>query len=427
MKDIKIGLLGLGTVGSGVYLLLKERNRSIQRQIGVNAVIKRVLVKNILRNRPRGIDMNIITDNPQLVLDDDEIDVIVEVMGGEVPAFSYVKKAIKNGKHLVLANKELMAKHGKEIFDLAAKKKVDVFFEGSVAGGIPIIRALKESLSSDEITGINGIINGTTNYILSRMSHRGLNFADALKEAQHKGYAEADPSYDVNGIDAAFKLAILSSIAFNTRVTFENIHHEGIKTIEKKDIEYAKDLGYTVKLLAVARKKDGELETFVSPALLPLEHPLSSVNDVFNAILVEGKWCGNLMFYGHGAGKKPTSASVVADIIKVLRDIKTDSTGSILCTCYEKTRVKKISEVNSRFYLRIRVLDEPGVLASIAGIFAREKISFASVLQKERGEKIVDVVFITYEAPEKNVSKALHALKKLSCVHKIANAIRIEA
>ncbi|MBM3464038.1 MAG: homoserine dehydrogenase [Armatimonadetes bacterium] len=424
-RDVAIGLLGLGTVGMGVYRLLQERQERITAAVGVRPVVKKILVRD--RSRARlGIDDGLLANSFEEIANDRDIQLVVEVVGGRDPAFRYAKETLSGGKHLVMANKELLATRGEELLRIARRRNVDLLFEAAVAGGIPIIRAMHESLSGDKVQRIQGIINGTTNYIITRMTDEGQAYARALKDAQLHGYAEADPTNDVDGIDAAYKLAILAGIAYRTNVRMKDVHHEGIRNLHPEDIEYSRELGYVVKLLAEASDRDGALELSVAPSLIPLKHPLAAVKDAFNAVLVRAEWAGELMFYGAGAGQRPTASAVVADIVKVLHHIQTGSVGTLPTPPSEQRAVRRLDEREARFYLRLRVADEPGVLAAVALILARENISVQCVIQKGRhADDVVDVVFLTHEALERNMRRALQKFRLLPAVREVAAMLRV--
>ncbi|MDO8885526.1 homoserine dehydrogenase [Candidatus Oleimmundimicrobium sp.] len=426
MKDlINIGLIGLGTVGSGVYKILATHREDFKRKVGADLVVKAIAEKSSEKADAVGANREIITD-AKTIIEDPDIDIVVEVIGGIEPAKSFILEAIKKGKHVVTANKELLASHGEEILKMADKNKVDVFFEASVGGGIPIIHLLKECLASNKILKVMGIVNGTTNYILTMMSEEGCSFEKALKEAQQKGYAERDPSADIEGRDAAAKIAILASIAFNSRVKFSDVSVEGISKITAKDILHAKEMNYVVKLLAVAKEVDEELEVRVHPAMIPVKHPLASVNGVYNAIFVEGDSVGEVMFFGQGAGSLPAASAVVGDIIEVARNIQYGSSGKIGCTCFRNLNLRPIDEINSKYYLLMNAADKPGVLAKIAKVFGDNNVSLASVIQKGSQGSTADLILVTHLLKEKNFRMALNQIRKLSEVNEICNVIRVE-
>ncbi|MBO8137210.1 MAG: homoserine dehydrogenase [Desulfotomaculum sp.] len=423
---VKIGLLGLGTVGRGVYRILTENAQNIMQRSGLKIDIKKILVRDLTKKRGINVDEEILTTDINDIVDDPEINVVVEVLGGIEPALNYVLNSLNKGKSVVTANKDMVAVHGKELFAAAEANNCDLFFEASVAGGIPIIRTLKQSLAANNIEQVFGIINGTTNYMLTKMTREGCDFDEVLKEAQEKGYAEADPTSDIEGYDAARKIAILASIAFNTRVTLDDVYVEGITSISAEDIAYAKELGYIIKLLGIAKLTEEGIEVRVHPTLIPQEHPLSSVNDAFNAVFVRGDAVGDTMFYGQGAGELPTASAVVADIMDAARDIAKNVPGIIGCTCYDNKPIKPMSETKSRFYVRLLVLDKPGVLASIALVFGNKDVSLASVIQKDEEGSTAELVLITHETKEENLQDALLDIRQLSCVKNVANVIRVE-
>ena len=425
-KTINIALLGLGTVGQGIVNVLKENNHEISQKVGFPINIKTVLVRNIEKAKAFDDNLNLTTDFSDII-NDAEINIVVEVMGGENPARQYMLQALQAKKHVITANKDVVALHGREMFEAAAAHKVDFMFEASVGGGIPIIRPLKQCLTANKITEVMGIVNGTTNYMLTKMSNEGMDYTQVLKEAQEKGYAESDPTADVGGLDAARKLAILSSIAFNTKVSLNDVYVEGITKITPDDIKYAKELGYVVKLLAIAKDNvDNGIEVRVHPAFISNKHPLSAVNDVFNAIYINGNAVGEAMFYGRGAGSLPTASAVVADVIDVARNIVHDMSGRILCTCFEDKKIASIDESISSYYIRLLVKDEPGVLALIAGAFGDQKVSLGSVIQKQKLNNQAELVLLTGAISDVNIQKALTNIKSLNVVTEVYNVIRVE-
>ena len=427
MKEaIKIGLLGSGTVGSGVVRVLKENMEEITARVGTHLVLAKVLVRDKKKPRPYldGIEL---TDRVEDILEDEEISVVVEVMGGLHPAKEYMLRAMESGKSVVTANKDVVAQFGQELFDMAEKHDVDFRFEASVGGGIPIIMPLKQCLTANRISEVLGIVNGTTNYMLTKMSEEGMSYDDVLKEAQEKGYAEANPSADVDGLDAARKAAILSSIAFNMRISLADVSVEGITKITPEDISYAKNLGYVVKLLAIGKETDDGINVRVHPVFLPKEHPLASVNGVYNAIFVRGNAIGEAMFYGPGAGSLPTASAVVADIIDVSRDIVTHSFGRLNCTCYREKVLCPIEKTQSSYYVRLLVEDKPGVLGAIATAFGNADVSLQSVIQTQRnGNEQAEIVAITHCVSHANILAALGVLKALPVVSEVRNLIRVE-
>lgn len=426
MKKVKIALLGIGTVGGGVWEILKTNKSEIIKNCGYDIEVEKILVRDASKKRDSSIPQEKFTSNFDDILHNEEIEIVVEVMGGIEPAKDYILEAIGEGKHIVTANKALLAQHGVEISQAASAKGVKLYYEASVAGGIPIIHPLKESLGGNKIKKIMGILNGTTNYILTKMTHEKVDFATVLKEAQEMGYAEADPTADIEGFDAAHKLTILSTLAFGTPVKFQDIYREGITKITPMDIEYAKELGYVVKLLAIGKEEEGVIELRVHPTFIAEDHPLASVNDSFNAVFVKGNAVGDLMFYGRGAGDLPTGSAVVGDIMTIIKgrnnqEVAKDGFG------YEVSkRVKPMGEIEGEYYLRLIVEDNPGVLGKIANLFGRNNVSLSSVIQKGEGESSVSLVFITHEAKEADIQATLQEIHSIKEVVEVANLIRVE-
>lgn len=428
MKNpIKFGLLGSGTVGTGVIRVLQENAREIEERIGAPLELKKVLVRDLGKKRPQ-LEGIAVTDNIEEIIGDEEISIIVEVMGGIHPAREYMLRAMESGKSVVTANKDVVAQFGKDMFEMAEKQDVDFLFEASVGGGIPIITPLKQCLTANKLTEVMGIVNGTTNYMLTKMAECGADYESVLKEAQEKGYAEANPSADVDGLDAARKAAILASLAFNTRIQLEDVSVEGITKITPMDIEYANELGYVVKLLAVG-KDAGEkgVDVRVHPVFLPKEHPLASVRGVFNAIFVRGNAIGEAMFYGPGAGSLPTASAVVSDVIDAARDIVNGTFGRIRCTCFEKKKLCSLDDTESSYYVRLLVDDKPGVLGTIATVFGNEGVSLKSVVQtKESIADHAEIVAITHMVEHRKMLCAVKVLEGLPVVDEIRSMIRVE-
>ena len=425
-KAIKIGLLGLGTVGRGVYRILSGNAESIRRKTGARLEVARILVRDRQKDRGLPVDPAVLTTDFREIVEDPEIEIVVEVMGGINPALEYSLAALKNGKSLVTANKDMVALHGRELFEAAAAGRADLLFEGSVGGGIPVIRPLKHCLAANRITRLMGIINGTTNYILSKMTAEGTSFEQALAEARAKGYAEADPSADIEGLDAARKLAILASIAFNSRVSLADVYVEGIGRITARDIAYAGELNYVIKLLGIARETEDGIQARVHPTLIPRFHPLASVNGVFNAIYIQGDAVGNTMFYGRGAGELPTGSAVVADVMEAAKNRLHGVTGLEGCTCFEQKPVLPIGRIESKYYLRLLVTDRPGVLAAIAYAFGDKNVSLASVIQKHTDGSRAEIVMVTHRVNEQNMRDALAIVEKLSAVEEVCVVLRVE-
>jgi homoserine dehydrogenase len=427
-QPIYVGILGFGKIGSGTYQTILDNQESIDRKIGRPVQIKRLV--DVDWTAPRPIDTEIPAEMKSTsaddVLEDPEISIVVETIGGTEPAREFVRKALESGKNVVTSNKELIARHGKELFEAAEQRNLDLMFEGSVGGGIPILRPLKQCLAANRICRIMGIVNGTTNFILTRMTEEGAEFGEALAEAQQLGYAEADPASDVEGFDATFKLAILASIAFEARVRVEEIFREGIAGLAARDMEYAGQLGYTVKLLAIASQIDGKLELRVHPTLLPERHPLAAVKGPFNAIFVRGSSVGDVMFYGQGAGAMPTGSAVAGDVVDVARNIRRRSTGRVSCTCFEDKPALPIEELETSYYLRLQVADRPGVLAAIATILGEEGVSLASVLQMDAAGERAEIVWLTHKTQERHMQRSLARIGRLAEVDEVSSVIRAE-
>jgi len=422
-ETINIGILGLGTVGQGVLKILRENKEFIEQGIFPYKInIKKIADKNKKIAFNNKNYYKILTDSAEEVVADPEIDIIVETIGGFEPAKSLIMQALGSGKHVVTANKEVIAGAGYEILDLARENKVYFLFEASVASAIPIIGALSHSLTSYKLTEIIGILNGTTNYILTKMSEEGKDYKEALNEAQEKGYAEADPSKDIDGFDAFNKIFILSAIAFRVKIYPDNIYYEGIRNISKLDIEYARELGYTVKLLALARNTGTDLDIRVHPALIPKKHTLANIGGAYNGILVRGGDFGDLTFSGLGAGALPAGSMIVSDVVEIIKNYDNYNNRY---NYFEKKKIRDFSQTHSSYYLRIRVKDRPGVLAEIAGVFARKKVSFLSVIQKGEAGEVADIVFLTHQAKEGNIQEALKEVACLECVEKICSSIRV--
>jgi len=422
-REINIGILGLGTVGHGVLKVLQENKEFIEQKIYPNKIVLKKLVdKDKNKVLPDKTFYEIFTDSAEEVINDPGIDIIVEAIGGFEPARSLIVQALKSGKHVVTANKEVIAKSGYEILSLAQKNKVHFLFESSVASGIPIIGVLSRSLTSYKPKEIIGILNGTTNYILTQMSEEGKDYKEALKEAQEKGYAEADPSQDIDGFDTFNKIFILSAVAFRAKIDPKDIYYEGIRNISKIDIEYAQELGYKIKLLALAKDTGEELDIRVHPTLIPKRRTLANIGGAYNGILVRGDGFGDLIFSGPGAGALPAGSMIISDIVEIIKNFDSYKNNY---NYFEVKSVKDFKETYSPFYLRIRVKDRPGVLAEIAGSFAQNKVSFASVIQKGEAGEIVDIVFLTHRAKEGSVQKSLKEVANLECVERICNAIRV--
>ena len=423
MEKIKIGLLGLGTVGMGVYKLIGMRSDVMEKTVGAQLEVKRILVHNMSKKRA-GVDPALLTDDWREIVQDDEISIVVEVMGGMEPAKTVIKEALKAGKNVVSANKDLIAEEGRELLDTAQEMGKDLLFEAAVAGGIPIIRPLKQCLAGNDIDTVMGIVNGTTNYILTKMFEEAMDFGDALKKAQELGYAEADPTADVEGLDAARKVAIMASIAFHSRVVFSDVYTQGITKVTARDIAYAKEFDSVIKLLGVAKNTEDGIEVGVYPMMINKDHPLASVRDAFNAVFIHGDAVDDAMFYGRGAGEMPTASAVVGDVIDVARDLQYNCTGRISCTCYKELLVKAWGEVKNAFFIRMQVKNQPGVLAAIARVFGEHKVSIARVVQEHTQPETAELVIVTEKVKEKYMESALEELKSLDRIYEISSVIR---
>jgi homoserine dehydrogenase len=424
MKKVRIALLGLGNVGKGVWNILQKNGEEIAQRSGYDIEVAKILVRDVNKERGVNVPKEILTNDFDEIIKDDSIEIVVEVMGGIEPAMEYILKSVRRKKNVVTANKMLIATHGKEIFAEVEKQGVSINFEASVAGGIPVINGINENLAANKIEEIKGIINGTTNYILTKMTLEGMDFGDALKEAQEKGYAEADPTSDVEGFDAAYKLAILAALAFETEVDINDVYKEGITKISALDIQFAKEMGYVVKLLAIAKEVDGKLELRVHPTMIPAIHPLANVNDAFNAVFIKGNAVGELMLYGRGAGELPTGSAVVGDIISVLRSERDGS--NISLSHYTDKKVAPMDAVEAEYYIRMTLKDMPGVLGRIATKLGENKVSIFSFIQKPVKGEFATVVFVTHKNLEGNVKKALKEILEMDGINKVENVIRIE-
>ena len=423
-KEIKAALLGAGTVGGGVYKLVERRAAEMPDKVGAELKITKVLVKNLQKKR-EGIPSEVLTDDWEGIIHDPEISIVIELMGGVEPARTYILQALEAGKNVVTANKDLLAEHGQELMEAAERNHRDLCFEAAVGGGIPIIRPLKECLAGNEITEVMGIVNGTTNYILTKMTQEGWDFDDALKEAQRLGFAEADPTADVEGLDAGRKMAILASIAFHSRVTFKDVDVKGITKITAKDIQYAKEFGYTLKLLGVARNEEGKMEVGVSPMMIPSTHPLANVNDSFNAVFVHGDAVDDAMFQGRGAGEFPTASAVVGDLISVAQDMQYDCCGRIGCSCYKNLAMKPAGEARHKYFLRLIVEDRTGILAGVAGVLGNNGVSINQVIQKPAVNGVAELVVITDKVETRHLNDALMIFGEMSMIREVASVIRV--
>jgi len=427
LEEVNIGIVGYGIVGSGAYHILTDNADEIAARAGCRICVKRIADLDWTRPRDCPVAPEIRSTDGWEVINDPEIAVVVETVGGTGVAREFVMGAIQAGKSVVTSNKDLIANHGGEILDAAAAASVDVSFEGAVCGTIPIIRSLVEGLESNRYTRVMGILNGTTNFILTRMTEEGVGFQDALADAQARGFAEQDPSSDVDGLDAANKIAILSSIAFRRRVPVEAIHREGIRDITPTDIHYARELGCVIKLLALARTdSENKLEVRVHPTFLPAKHPLAAVSGEFNAVFVEGHASGEVMLYGRGAGSMPTGAAVVADVITSARNVRLGCMGRTPCVCTGMASVKPIDVCETSHYIRMRVADQPGVLGQCANVFGDEGVSIKSVLQVDTVGSDAEIVWLTHAGLEGKVAQALRRIRAFDVTENVAPPIRVE-
>jgi homoserine dehydrogenase len=423
-EPVRVGMLGCGVVGTGVARLLVDHAARVADRAGAAIHLQRVAVRDVTRKRDPAVDPTRLTGRAAEVVSDPEVDVVVEVMGGIEPARSLIVEAMRLGKPVVTANKELLATHGDELFDAADAAGVDLKFEAAVAGAIPIVHPLKESLAGDRLRRVLGIVNGTTNYILWRMASTGASYAEALAEATELGYAEPDPSADVEGFDAAAKCAILASLAFNTRVVAGDVYREGITDVTAADIAAAARMGYTVKLLAIAEEAGEEVSVRVHPAMVPDSHPLAGVTEAYNAVFVEGDAIGQLMFYGRGAGGLPTGSAVLGDLVDVVRNRAQGARG-VGCTCLYERPVRGMEDVDTQYYLALDVADRPGVLAQVATVFGEHGVSIRSVLQRGKGDQ-AQLVLVTHLAREGAMRATLARLADLEAVSNLASVMRVE-
>ncbi|WP_144555903.1 homoserine dehydrogenase [Bacillus sp. X1(2014)] len=426
MKAITIGLLGLGTVGCGVVKIIKKNQDKLIHQVGCPVVIKKVLVKDLHKNRPVEVDTKLLTSNADEILYDEEIDVVIEVMGGLQDTKDYLITALRQGKHVVTANKDLMALHGSELLTVASEHGCDLFYEASVAGGIPILRGLVDGLASDRIKQLMGIVNGTTNYILTKMSEEGRTYDEVLKEAQELGFAEADPTSDVEGLDAARKMTILATLGFSMHIDLEDVQVSGISKVTDEDLRYGKQLGYTMKLIGYAHREGEKVEVSVAPTFLSNNHPLASVQNEYNAVYVYGESVGETMFYGPGAGSLPTATAIVSDLVAVIKNLRLGVNGRSAVTPQYPKQLKDNDEKYSKYFLRIHVQDEVGVFADITTIFAKYGVSFEKILQLPvKKNETSEIVLVTHRASLSNYDKILLELNDLHAVKEIKSAYRV--
>jgi homoserine dehydrogenase len=431
-KEISVGIVGFGTVGSGTARILLENSGIIKNRTGVEVKLRKIADLDITRDRGIKIPDGVLTANASAVLDDPQIDIVVELMGGIHPAKEFMLRAIKNGKHVVSANKALLATEGNDIFAAAREKNVEVGFEAAVAGGIPIIKVLREGLVANRMLAIYGIINGTSNFILTKMTDEKMEFSAALSEAQRLGYAEADPTFDIEGIDTAHKLTIISSLAYGIPLSYNDVYKEGITRITARDIDFAAEFGYKIKLLAIAKSDNGEIEMRVHPTMVPNDYLISKIDGVFNAVYVEGDAVGSTLYYGRGAGDMPTGSAVVADIVDIGKNVVSGGSARLSGICpvglqCDVKKIRKMEEIESMYYFRFAALDQPGVLSKISGILGNYNISIASVIQKGRSEVgSVPLVVLTHMASERDVMKAVAEIDDMPYVSDKTLFIRVE-
>ncbi|WP_394234500.1 homoserine dehydrogenase [Niallia oryzisoli] len=427
MNVISIGLLGLGTVGSGVVKIIEDHQDKLMHQVGCPIKVKKILVKSLDKDRPIEIEPSVLTTDVNDILLDPEIDVVIEVMGGVDKTKGYLLQALNNKKHVVTANKDLMALHGAELLQTASENECDLFFEASVAGGIPILRSIVDGLSSDKITKIMGIVNGTTNFILTKMSKNGAAYEEVLKEAQELGFAEADPTSDVEGLDAARKMAILATLGFSMEIDLDDVSVQGITSITEEDIQYGKQLGYTMKLIGMAKQDGDKVEVSVQPTLLSDSHPLAAVQNEYNAVYVCGEAVGETMFYGPGAGSLPTATSIVSDLVVVMKNMRDGVNGKSIVSPQYPKKLKADNEIFSKYFLRLHVSDETGVFAEITSIFAEHNISFEKILQLPVVKReVAEIVLVTHHASKQDFEDILVRLRDLRSVKDIKSTYRVE-
>lgn len=427
MKAISIGLFGLGTVGSGVVNIIENHQDKLMHQVGCPVKIRKILVKDLNKARGVTVDPKLLTTDPNEILSDPEIDVIIEVMGGMDDTKKNIIEALKNGKHVVTANKDLMALHGSELLTVAFESGCDLYYEASVAGGIPIIRTLVDGLASDRIIKMMGIVNGTTNFILTKMSQEGRAYQSVLKEAQELGFAESDPTADVEGLDAARKMTILATLGFSMKIDLDDVKVSGISNISEEDLQYGKQLGYTMKLIGHAHRDGEKVEISVQPTLLSNRHPLASVNNEYNAIYVYGEAVGETMFYGPGAGSLPTATAIVSDLVAVMKNMRLGVNGKNAVTPQYPKYLKEEAEKYSKYFLRLHVKDEVGVFAGITSIFASHGVSFEKILQLPvKKNEVSEIVLVTHQAAASEYQTILSLLRDLSFVKEIKSTYRVE-
>ncbi len=426
METVNVAVLGMGTVGQGVAIMLIKQQEFWKKQLGCQLVLKRILEK--YQDKQLDFDRGAIdiSGNWQDIVEDPEIHIVIETMGGIEPAKTFISEALKSGKHVVTANKDLLALHGQELFAIAKEKGVDLYFEASVGGAIPILSALRQNLTADPPKEVMGIVNGTTNYILTRMAKEGGDFAAILADAQKLGYAEANPASDVEGIDSGRKAAVLSTLAFHSQVTLDDVYIQGITEITREDITFADQMGYAIKLLALCKEVEGKIEARVHPTLLPKSHPLASVQDTFNAIFVKGDNLGEVMLYGRGAGRFPTASAILGDVTEIVRNMRFGCSGRLNEVCQREKAILPIEEVKTRFFLRLLLADKPGVLALITKALSKYQVSLDTVNQIDLKGGDAELVFVTHVVREGDMQKALEEIRSLDVTKEIITILRVE-
>lgn len=427
MKQIHVGLIGLGTVGQGVLTIIREHQKELNHKTGYEVLVQKILVRSLNKKRPGFIEDALLTLDPSDLLDNPDIDLIIEVAGGVDTALAYIEKALKNHKHVITANKDLMAAHGAKLLNLARDQGCDLFYEASVGGGIPIIRTLTDGLSSDKIREVIGIINGTTNYILTKMDHEGMSYEEALSKAQALGFAEADPTSDVGGLDAGRKMAILGNLAFSMPLDVSDVRVKGIENISDVDISYGKKLGYELKLLGIAKRNEYGVEVSVEPTFLPHTHPLTSVHDEYNAVFVRGEAVGETMFYGPGAGSLPTATAIVSDVVTVIKNMALHISGQSILAPRREKKIKPPAQIFSKYYLRLRVEDTIGVFAEITALFAKKSVSFEKIIQEpDKIPTSAQIMIVTHEISLEALEAVLSTLEGLKSLQSVESVYRIE-
>ena len=426
MEAINVAIIGMGTVGQGVAMLLLENQERLEKQLGGKIVLRRLLEKDYEKELDFDRGDIPISDNWKDVVDDPEIHIVVEVMGGIEPARTFISEALKSGKHVVTANKDLLAEHGQELFAIAKASGVDLYFEASVGGAIPVLSSLRQNLGTESIKQIMGIVNGTTNYILTRMTNEGGDFQEILADAQRLGYAEANPAADVEGTDAARKTAVLATLAFHSEVTLADVFVEGITGITREDILFAERLGYAIKLIALCKEVDGRIEARVHPTLLPKDHPLAAVHDVFNAVFIKTAHMDDMMLYGRGAGRFPTAGAVLGDIAEIARNIRLNAAGRLTEVSSREKAIVPIEDVETRFFLRLLLADKPGVLAAVAKVLSDYHVNLEKVNQTDFKGEDAELVIVTRQVREGDMRKALEELRGLAVTKEIITVLRVE-